>query len=399
MTNRSRLFLFIPLSMALAGCDFRAEDSAPGTAIQVDTVDGVVHITQSGVGAWSTATPWRADTAHLVEIGAMDGPEPYVFGQVSGVVVGSEGQIYVADDQAKEVRIFSPLGEFLARFGRAGDGPGEFRNISGLGRGPDDGLAVLDGSQSRISVFDAAGGFQRFFRLERPFRILLHGSPVRFDEEGRYYDLTPLSSRPPVDSLGAIRYTPAGAADDTVLVSVHEPRRLMVMEDQRPMASLQVPYLPRPSSAIGPSGRIYTTSGDAYRIALLGASGDTVRVLRRTVAPIPVGSARRDSARDQLIERYIEMAGAAPRNVPDIPEQMPAILALQVDEEDHLWVLRPAADGSTMEWDVFDSDVSYLGELRIPMMNVMHIGESTIAGVAYDEMLVPTVRVIPIVRE
>ena len=78
---------------------------------------------------------------------------------------------------------------------------------------------------------------------------------------------------------------------------------------------------------------------------------------------------------------------------------MPAILALQVDEEDHLWVLRPAADGSTMEWDVFDSDGSYLGELRIPIMTVMHIGESTIAGVVYDEMLVPTVRVIPIVRE
>src|SRR5690606_24332714 len=145
---------------------------------------------------------------------------------VSGVYVAPDGRIFVGDAQAREVRIFTPEGEFLGRLGRTGEGPGEFRHVDGIGAAPGGGIAVLDGVLSRVSVFDGDGAFRRMFRLARPYRILQAGASVRFDDAGRFYDVVGLSIGIGVDTLGVVRYSPEGVAEDTVVVAVHEPVQL-----------------------------------------------------------------------------------------------------------------------------------------------------------------------------
>src|SRR5690606_14367693 len=127
--------------------------------------------------------------------GEMEGDDAYVFGCVTGAVIDEAGHVHVADAQAFEVRVFSPAGEYLHRYGRAGEVPGEFRNISGIGRDGAGGVAVLDGGLARVGRFAAEGGFVDSFRLERTHMIHDYNAPVRFDAYGRFHDRVSLSTR------------------------------------------------------------------------------------------------------------------------------------------------------------------------------------------------------------
>ena len=363
--------------------------------IAVEATAGVVD----DEGRWAGGRPWRIDIAGTLAIGGVDGDESDLFGRVSGLVISMDGSIHVADDQSKDVRVFSASGEFVERYGRDGEGPGEFRTISGLGRTPNGGIAAVDGSLGRLTRFGPQGEVEGQFRLERPYTIIRYGQAVRIDRGGRYHDIVPLAAGAGArDSSGLVRYDVDGAVLATLLLWVHDPERLTVSEGGRVRAALSIPFAPRPSAAIDGDGRIYTSMGETYRITVRDPSGDTVRVIRREVSPVAIDPVVRDSVADQLGDTYLQVAGSPLRQKPRIAEWMPAIAALQVDEEDHLWVLRPTGDPTTMEWDIFMPDGMYLGMLQHPLMHVMHISEGAIAGLAFDEFDVPSIRIIPLAR-
>ncbi|MFW6079134.1 MAG: 6-bladed beta-propeller, partial [Gemmatimonadota bacterium] len=170
------------LVVAAAGCGAGDGSADAESEVRVDTVaGGVERVTNAGDGLWSSGERWTVDLASALELGELDGPEAYTFGRISGVVVGDDGRIYVADADALEIRIFSPEGELLGRFGRDGEGPGEFGYLGGLGPAPGGGVAALDGRLGRVTIFDRDGPFERSFRLERAYATLMAGTPVPFD--------------------------------------------------------------------------------------------------------------------------------------------------------------------------------------------------------------------------
>jgi hypothetical protein len=58
---------------------------------------------------------------------------PVPFGWQRGIAIARDGSITVAQPQDNTIRFFSVAGTERGRFGRAGDGPGEFRRLGGLG--------------------------------------------------------------------------------------------------------------------------------------------------------------------------------------------------------------------------------------------------------------------------
>lgn len=387
------------LLVALLGaCGQGEPDSGTDASVAIDTVGGVPHVVSGSRGRWAEREAWRVEVDDGVVIGEVDGREAYTFGQVAGVVVGEDGRIYVGDAQNLEVRVFSGDGELETRFGREGEGPGEFRNISGVSRAPG-GVAVLDGMLGRVTVFAPRGEIVRSFRLERPYMILEHFALMRFDDGGRFYDRARLASAVLVDTVGVLIYSASGEPVDTVRVAAIEQDHLVVERDGRPVMSFPRPFAPRPSLAVGPEGRIHFTRGGDYRILVLSPRGDTLRMLRRELEPPSVTPEERDSARASVEERFREAAGSAPPRDLELPDTKPLISGLLVDRAGNLWVQRGSAAGrSGREWDVHGPDGVLLGSVEMPAMAVADIGVDYVAGVRYDELGVPRVAVYPLVK-
>ena len=77
---------------------------------------------------------------------------------------GNNGRWYLVDRPPTEVKVYDGAGAFLHRFGRSGEGPGEFsliRYVLPIGEGV---VAVLD-DPSGLKFFDSAGNLLREARL------------------------------------------------------------------------------------------------------------------------------------------------------------------------------------------------------------------------------------------
>ena len=83
--------------------------------------------------------------------------ESLPLGRVSGAVFFGDG-IAIADGQAYEVLILDAAGRLLARHGRHGEGPGEYKNLAGIAR-HEDRLITWDAYHFRITLLDASGGY------------------------------------------------------------------------------------------------------------------------------------------------------------------------------------------------------------------------------------------------
>ena len=149
-------FAFVPLSFALAlatGCAADSPAVAGDLTTTIDTVNGVIRVTNSG-----TAPEWQL--THVVSIGPKTllvgdgGPEE--FGQVASADLGPDNEVFVGDSQNGEVRVFGLDGQHRRTFGRFGEGPGEFTYITSLAW-VDDRLLTLDLIGGHVWEFSSDG--------------------------------------------------------------------------------------------------------------------------------------------------------------------------------------------------------------------------------------------------
>jgi hypothetical protein len=136
-------------ALSLAGCQRSAVSRAPLDVITAQPLAAsqVRPLTLRKIGSITLGTP-----AETVE-------------EISSLAVHG-GRYYVLDGMAKRVRVFDADGHLAATIGRAGPGPGEFKDPIALTFGPE-GLLVADPSHGKyLSLFDEQGRFV----AQKPFR-------------------------------------------------------------------------------------------------------------------------------------------------------------------------------------------------------------------------------------
>ena len=91
-----------------------------------------------------------------LRIGSVDDPD-IGFSRISGVAVADDGRVFVLDGQDVQFRVYAPDGEPLHRFGRRGEGPGEFESAPRFGIHGDTLWAIEGFRTSRLSLFRLDG--------------------------------------------------------------------------------------------------------------------------------------------------------------------------------------------------------------------------------------------------
>jgi hypothetical protein len=135
-------------------------------------------------------TPSNAIQLRSVRIfpGAKDEEAGIYIGHAQSMSADFDGLLYVPDDKNDEILVFSEEGRLVRRFGRTGQGPGEFLRPSGIFCGSDY-ILVREIQNRRFQFFSLAGKYQSGFHCFKDY--------YSFVVVGKSLVGVPLQSRPP----------------------------------------------------------------------------------------------------------------------------------------------------------------------------------------------------------
>lgn len=361
----------LALTLALAGCG-DSGGSASDLVVRDTLPDGTPRTHHTALAPDSSVPMLVPDLV----LGRLEGDGPDVFGDVRGIEAGDDGEIFVLDSQAREVRVFGPEGNHRRTLSRGGEGPGEIGATNGFVRVADT-LFVYDHGKFVIMGLHTGDG-RELVRYPTPVRSYGYIWSGARDQEGRHWKgATQSPGRTPgvLPENGLqetevfhymVVYDPATQRVDSVSLGSGISRAWVQRMGEGGVAFWRVPFDRQQTVAVDPAGGFWSSSGGEYRIARLDETGDTVAVLEAAVEPRPVTDADRDGVvRERLGARAPDIARSVAEMLAIAPTTHPVVGSLFI-AADHLWVVRtPDGDGSKRV-DVFDRDGSYRGSVRLP---------------------------------
>ncbi len=378
--------------------------------------------TSRAAGAASSANAyqsWTVSPRPRLAIGMLEGAEEYQFSNISAAARQSDGDLVVADEGARAVRLYGPDGRFRITLGQSGLGPGEFTRPTQIMIIDADSVMVWDDAAYRLSVFDSAGSFVRDHTFDRA-RIAGAVTPPLYPGSGRLLSSGELLVRLIEKSGKALpsgreskRFRPASgalrvSADASLIdtVAFFKGDEQAVVESPWGRLALDPP-LPRntwiavqpnePRACIGdqehPGIACYETDGtmtfakwpDSPR-AVRDNDPDVEEWRSRTLADYEMKLSHEASIR--LLEQMSP------------PVERPPYSSLTLDHDGYLWAdSGPAKDPAYSDYLVFQRAGSFLGTVRLPRMRVLEISRDEIIAAYRDELDVQYLGVFEITRQ
>ncbi|MDE2664316.1 MAG: hypothetical protein OXI39_15120 [Gemmatimonadota bacterium] len=345
------------------------------------------------------------------------------FTSISGVAFDGASNLYLLDgtrmESSARVVVVDATGRFVREFGRAGDGPGEFRAATQLVVWEDGQVLVEDMLHAGYHVFSSTGEFERMVRegggmgfamARRPnLRPERTGARTLIGRSGRTIQRVDMSSEDVEDRVIAEAWAPV--EDDG-------PRS----GDLEDMIDEEWGFEPDLLFDALPSGGVAFSDSSAWAVKLTDPSGAISRTLRRPIRPLAVTEEMEREERERQLEaesnRTITQRGSAPpaavremidnmrslqrealENMRFFPE-VPVIAALRATWDGALWVQRSTEPGSDEPGpiDVIAPDGRYLGTLEtgtaaLPDMPDAFGPDGLVAFIDTDEFDVPVITV------
>lgn len=355
---------------------------------------GVTVTDSAGVRITLSAGPPRTfavvDTTPLLSLGGPDVTGPTQFGNIQGVLLDRRGNLWVADGQSAEVRLFHADGSFWKRVGGRGEGPGEFMRVRLLGSFRGDSVAVWDDAQGRLTVLDPEGNVARVLMAQgadaappNAFHVFRDGTVLaRIRKILQAGALEPGTIIPDTATFARVDYAttrsePEGGAP--------APRWLWTGH-----SSIPIPFTVNPGFDLW-GDEVHMTSGPAFRIRVFEA-GRLVESYGLDRDPAPVTSRERRGYRDMVAagsgdsphrQEYLSVL-----DDPHVPGLLPAYRSLVVADDGAVWAERYTYG----TFDVYGPDRVLLGRVEVPVMLTQVVGDRLV-GVWRDELGVEYVRV------
>lgn len=148
--------LQLPATLTLLLAFACTTETSPWSGTITDSA-GVTIVKYTHAGMWAEGERWTVEEE--MRFGALEAKAEYQFGQIGWITVASDGDIYITDTQAQQVRVFTSDGQHIRTVGGPGNGPGELgRNARYLMVTPGDTLIVPDPTNRRINRYAPDSG-------------------------------------------------------------------------------------------------------------------------------------------------------------------------------------------------------------------------------------------------
>jgi hypothetical protein len=323
------------------------------------------------------APRWRLDSLATLSDSGVG------FEDVKGVLIDPAGGALVLDRKRPALYRFDEQGKLLGIIGRKGSGPKEYDSPNAIGWVDKD-LMLFDPGNGRVVRWNRTGDFVAqwtFIRLTGevplysagPSNVWLRGvlradsaklasAFVRLPYTGRG-DTIRIPARPNMKSLGF-----------DCVVGYGKDSRISVFSVPFTAATFSV----RPT----PDANFVELGTASYRVAIKNQSGDTLKVLERTLKQVPIA----DTEWEDSTKKYREFRSKNPlancEGSMARPQSKPTAIDMMTDDQGRIWVERPVENGTLLEiW----KDDRIIG--AIPGVNRRH-GTSDAIDIRGDRMAI-----------
>jgi hypothetical protein len=402
VTRAVTVVLGVGCSAWMVGCG-GSEVAGSGWTGEVLDSAGVRVVVSQGQGSWAGASPVLVEELRM---GSVGGGGPDEFGDVVALDVDAAGDIYVLDQQARQVRVFDGGGSHRRTLGGPGAGPGELSAVMmGVFVSPDGTVSVPDVGNARVTRFGSDGSSYS----STPMRIDA-GVPIRWDatQEG---DLVAQLRQVAGATTGeegldlVVRYGSDGAVSDTI-AAIPTGTTITTGPDGLPRIRL---FEPEPIWDLSESGALVRSMNSAYRVEVYSAEGDLQHVLVRPGERRPVSQGDQAQIRRLVTETMLDQ-GTPPAVAERIGSEMtfadnyPVLAGVMATPGGEVWVQRVRSldqmgedgdasgyldvrDLGSADWDVFDSEGRYQGTLTFPdRFTLLKIVDDRVYGVLRDDL-------------
>lgn len=290
-----------------------------------------------------------------------------VIGSVVGVLVDTDGRVYIGDYDANKIYVYHSDGSYLTSIGREGDGPGEFRRISQM-RIDSSLIHIFDRNQLKIDAFS----LETF--------ELVHTTLLDFEDE-RSTDL----SRWMVNSFYLLEdgnylvqfYIPSSpnnideekthrlykiSTDGKILsdIVLDLPVGESLVDREIPLI-MEAPYS-RKAHVIVSGENLYKVWTEDLAIKKFSINGEY-----KSAFYYPAEKSRID--RSQILDMYEnEMIRQVVRNA-TLPDFWPAVHNFLIDDENRFWISKIIDDRKVFEWWILEPNGELINQFTWPRNN------------------------------
>jgi hypothetical protein len=393
MESRKSAIVILPLAWIVASCG-SGESRWTGT---ITDSAGVTIVSNTDVGIWAPGDEWTFEEE--LRFGVLEGAPEYEFGEVSRITVDSKGRIFVLDNQAQHIRVYSPDGAYEQTVGARGQGPGELLYALTLLMGPGDTLLVPDWQNRRFNRYAPDGsraGSSRIAPEEGwPMAFRATASGVLAEQISFFRAIAEQAGSP--DAI--VRLATDGTVTDTFIT--------LQLDESRLGDPFRVVYTPELVWDFTDDLQLILAINDEYRIGVY-SDGQLNRIIAKPFELRPIGDQDKEEFVSFLVRRWANLGVPASsvaemRNEIRFADFYPAFSSVvagpmgtiwvqhvrsasELGEGILRWVVVPEYDGVS-DWDVFDSEGRLLGVITMPQLftPILFRGDK-IYGVWRDEL-------------
>lgn len=368
---RAPSLLVLTLAAALHSC---RQASPPGEPMRETLPNGAVLVRYPSLPAIDSVGPEIIEAHVDLQFGSLEGEDPsFGFADIRGIQASSDGDVYVLDFQAAEVRVFDSSGRHLRTIVRRGAGPGEIGEANGIFLSGDTLLWIHDHGQGTIIGVDPYGEEVR--RFNKPVSSYDYFWSGAFDDRGRYWREVHHLENEPRHTLPAGMFSVTGRSYyrswdlsnrtiDSVYVGEFG-RRFYAYAAGTREGVLEIPFEAFAITTVDPSGGFWRAHNQSYRIARTGEDGDTLVVIEAGLAVQRVTAEDRSAYIEGIVEDSPELRRAAAEVAALMPDIKPVLRDLFVDDQGRLWVERVTPEHAPDFYDLYSQQGDYLGSVRL----------------------------------
>jgi hypothetical protein len=336
--------------------------------------------------------PARWTVERVGRIGSQDDPEQSLT-RITGILIGPDNELYVAQPMDRTVRVFSADGRLLRSIGRQGGGPGEFDLKSGFGT-IGESIFVSDNRYNRVTFFSWSGSTLATMNLVSPTLqesesdIPFYGptTPYAFFDDGTALVVPSvpvmLVERGSITRVPYLRIDRSGRLLDTLAWNGMPPRAIEVSHDgarffaRLPFVDAPLMEPMRDGSGIAIVERPIASSRDRgnFRVLRVRPTGDTAfdRTIAYRPVPLPdqVLAAKLAGIRETMQRRGSPPATGeierALRGADAIPATLPPVSAVVTAQDGTIWLRREESAGPEQPWLVVSGTGETLATVLLP---------------------------------